>query len=146
MRIRCSGVRSEDLRKGLDVRVGELQQPVEGFGNYFWTVKERRGRTMIEGHRHPRATKWGVLARALFLLLPISLALMVGCKSRSDSTSSFAGEAARSKPYVASAAREPFHRADCQWAKKINADNLVGYDTREAAIKDGKRPCGVCKP
>jgi methylphosphotriester-DNA--protein-cysteine methyltransferase len=44
------------------------------------------------------------------------------------------------------AQREVFHRPDCEWAKKINPQNLVGFKTREDAIKSGKRPCKVCKP
>jgi hypothetical protein len=48
--------------------------------------------------------------------------------------------------YVASAQREAFHRPDCEWAKKISPQNLVGFKTREDAIKSGRRPCKVCEP
>lgn len=48
--------------------------------------------------------------------------------------------------YVASASKEPFHLLSCKWAKKISLSNAVYYDTREAAIQDGHRPCKVCKP
>ena len=56
------------------------------------------------------------------------------------------GAEAREKPFVASARREVFHRADCRWAKRISEGNLLGYDRREDAIADGYRPCAVCRP
>ena len=48
--------------------------------------------------------------------------------------------------YVASRERAPFHTLSCRWAKKIAPENAVYYNTREEAIKDGHRPCTVCKP
>jgi len=48
--------------------------------------------------------------------------------------------------YVASAKRGPFHKPSCEWAKKISPTNLEKYNTRDAAIKAGHRPCKVCKP
>ena len=56
------------------------------------------------------------------------------------------GEAARDKPYVASVCRQPYHRADCRWAKKVSPVNLRGHDSPEAAIAAGHRPCRVCRP
>jgi micrococcal nuclease len=47
---------------------------------------------------------------------------------------------------VGSAGRAVFHRADCQWARKIKPENRIEYATREDAIADGLRPCGVCRP
>jgi len=48
--------------------------------------------------------------------------------------------------YVASKNSKVFHRADCSSAKRISPENLVGYKTRDEAIKAGKRPCKICKP
>ena len=48
--------------------------------------------------------------------------------------------------YVASKNSNVFHKPDCRWAKKISPKNLVGYDTKDEAIKAGKRPCRGCKP
>lgn len=48
--------------------------------------------------------------------------------------------------YVASALREPFHSPACKWAKRISPDNLIGFKTRDEALKSGRRPCKVCKP
>jgi len=48
--------------------------------------------------------------------------------------------------YVASKNSKVFHKPDCRWAKKISPENLVGYNSREEAIKAGKRPCRTCKP
>jgi len=48
--------------------------------------------------------------------------------------------------YVASKNSKVFHRPDCTWAKRIKPKNLVGYNTRQEAIRAGKRPCKICKP
>jgi phosphatidylserine/phosphatidylglycerophosphate/cardiolipin synthase-like enzyme len=48
--------------------------------------------------------------------------------------------------FVASVNSEVFHRPDCKGAKKIAVTNLLRYESREQAVKDGKRPCGECKP
>ena len=48
--------------------------------------------------------------------------------------------------YVASVHKEPFHRISCRWAQKISPKNAVYYNTRQEAIRDGHRPCKVCKP
>jgi len=87
----------------------------------------------------------------LFLTGVIVLAPLFGCSSPEDrreaaDAASARGTEARSKPYVASVLREPFHRSTCKWAKKINDENIVGYDTRKEAIEDGHRPCKVCRP
>jgi hypothetical protein len=58
--------------------------------------------------------------------------------------------AAESKPaenkYVASKNSEVFHKPECLSAKRIKPENLIGYSSREEAIKAGKRPCGRCNP
>jgi hypothetical protein len=48
--------------------------------------------------------------------------------------------------YVASKNSKVFHKPDCRWAQQISPKNLVGYNTRQEAIKAGKRPCKRCKP
>lgn len=48
--------------------------------------------------------------------------------------------------YVASKNSKVFHKPDCRWAKKISPANFVGYQSRDEAINDGKRPCKLCKP
>jgi len=48
--------------------------------------------------------------------------------------------------FVASQSSKVFHKPECRWAKRINPDNLVGYNSRDEAIKAGKRPCKVCNP
>jgi len=54
--------------------------------------------------------------------------------------------AAPSGSFVASKRSEVFHSAACKSAATISASNVVKYATREAAIADGKKPCGSCKP
>ena len=48
--------------------------------------------------------------------------------------------------YVASKNSQVFHKPDCRWAKNIKPGNLVGYDSKDEAIKAGKRPCKLCRP
>jgi micrococcal nuclease len=48
--------------------------------------------------------------------------------------------------YVASKSSNVFHKPECRWAKKISAQNLVTYKSKEEAIKAGKRPCKTCNP
>ncbi len=48
--------------------------------------------------------------------------------------------------YVASKNSKIFHKPDCAWAKRISPENLVGFATREQAVKAGKRPCKRCNP
>jgi len=48
--------------------------------------------------------------------------------------------------YVASKNSKVFHKPECRWAKRIKPENLVGYNSRDKAIKAGKRPCKLCKP
>lgn len=47
-------------------------------------------------------------------------------------------------PFVASAGRGPFHRADCHWAAKIKTSQR--FYTTQAAFAAGHRPCRVCRP
>ena len=48
--------------------------------------------------------------------------------------------------YVASLNSEVFHKPTCRWVKKIYESNLIGFKTRDEAVKSGRRPCKVCKP
>jgi len=48
--------------------------------------------------------------------------------------------------YVASKKSKVFHKPDCPFAKRIAANNLVGYKSRAEAIEAGKKPCSRCKP
>ena len=48
--------------------------------------------------------------------------------------------------YVASKNSEVFHRPECSSAKRIKPENLVGYNSKNEAIRAGKKPCKRCKP
>jgi len=48
--------------------------------------------------------------------------------------------------HVASKKSEVFHRLGCKWAKRISPKNLIGFKSREEAIRSGRRPCNSCKP
>ncbi len=48
--------------------------------------------------------------------------------------------------FVASKNSQIFHKASCSSAKRISANNLVSYATRDEAIAAGKKPCERCNP
>lgn len=48
--------------------------------------------------------------------------------------------------YVASKNSKVFHRPHCSWARRIKPENITGYNSRDEAIKAGRRPCKRCKP
>jgi len=48
--------------------------------------------------------------------------------------------------YVASRNSKVFHRPDCGYVKRILPKNLIGFYSREEAIKSGRRPCKNCRP
>jgi len=48
--------------------------------------------------------------------------------------------------YVASKKSKVFHRPDCKWAKRISPKNLIGFRSREEAVRSGRRPCRSCRP
>lgn len=77
---------------------------------------------------------------SLGVCLVVVAALLVGSCSKTDDTGASKGT------YVASKIREPFHKADCEWASRISPENLVTYSSREEAIQAGHRPCKVCRP
>jgi hypothetical protein len=54
-------------------------------------------------------------------------------------------DAAKQK-YVASKSSDIFHKPECRWAQNISQRNLVTYESREEAIKAGKKPCKTCNP
>lgn len=80
------------------------------------------------------------MKKTLLLLVVLALAgCLSGCSKEQP-------EVSEEIQYVASSERPIFHEPSCQWAEKISDRNLVEYSTREEAIRDGKRPCKVCKP
>ncbi|MHC4154551.1 MAG: hypothetical protein ACYST6_06475 [Planctomycetota bacterium] len=54
--------------------------------------------------------------------------------------------AAGHHPYAGSRRSKVFHKSDCRWVERIAPKNLVGYNSREEALRAGKKPCKRCKP
>ncbi len=48
--------------------------------------------------------------------------------------------------YVASKNSKVFHKKGCRTAARINSENLIGFSSRDEAVKSGRRPCKICKP
>lgn len=48
--------------------------------------------------------------------------------------------------YVSSKNSKVFHMPECHWVEQIKPENMIGYNSRDEAVKDGKRPCKVCNP
>ena len=55
-------------------------------------------------------------------------------------------EERKEQGYVASKEGEKYHSLSCRLAKNIKTENKVSYKSKAEAEKDGKAPCGVCKP
>lgn len=53
---------------------------------------------------------------------------------------------AAEQKYVASKSSAIFHKPGCRWAGNISQTNLVTYNSKDEAIKAGKRPCKTCNP
>lgn len=48
--------------------------------------------------------------------------------------------------YIGNKKTGKFHTPSCRWAKRINPQNKVGFQSRDAAINAGFSPCQVCTP
>lgn len=55
-------------------------------------------------------------------------------------------EQEKEQGFVASKDGGKYHRSSCRMAKKIKPENKVAYASKAEAEKDGKAPCGICKP
>ncbi len=77
--------------------------------------------------------------------LPPADSNAAGTLSESDSNSA-AKQGVTGYAYLASKNSKVFHKSDCPSAGRIEPKNLVGYASREEAIKAGRRPCKRCKP
>jgi hypothetical protein len=62
------------------------------------------------------------------------------------STALTTGPAAGQHQYAASRRSKVFHKGDCRWVERIAPKNLVGYNSRDEALRAGKKPCKRCKP
>jgi len=48
--------------------------------------------------------------------------------------------------YVAIRTSKTFHRVGCKWVNRISPKYLIGFNSREEAIKTGRKPCRNCRP
>lgn len=86
------------------------------------------------------------------LLLAGSLVFMIAVVSLITIPASYSAEKRtaveerKEQGYVASREGEKYHNPSCRLVKNIRTDNKVSYKTKADAEKDGKAPCGACKP
>jgi len=106
--------------------------------------------TQFPCQKHPNQKTGGkemkkLVVILLMLVMLVTLAVPVMAKAKKDKAAPAPAPVAYGN-YVASKTAEPFHLPSCKWVQKISKDNIVYYKTKEDAIKDGHRPCKVCKP
>lgn len=56
------------------------------------------------------------------------------------------GLSALASAYVGNSNSMKFHYEGCRAEQKIRADHRVYLETRDEAIANGYKPCGICKP
>ena len=85
--------------------------------------------------------RWLSLGLALFLVVGISPAViaqrdpdLVVTQDRQEFV------------YFGSSKSNKFHRPNCQYTQRIKPGNLVGFRSREEALRMGYVPCKVCRP
>lgn len=47
--------------------------------------------------------------------------------------------------YVGSKHKNRFHRPTCKWVQGIPQSKLLTWTSHEAAVRDGRKPCGTCR-
>jgi methylphosphotriester-DNA--protein-cysteine methyltransferase len=78
----------------------------------------------------------GVMKKRRVLILIIALVVFsIVCLS-----------AAADYKYVGSSKSDKYHYPSCEWAAKINPDNLVKFKSAKEALDAGYIPCKVCRP
>ena len=48
--------------------------------------------------------------------------------------------------FCASIKSDNYHMKQCNWARQIYADHLIMYQSKEAVLASGKKPCKICLP
>ena len=56
------------------------------------------------------------------------------------------GSSAGEYQFTGSKGSGVFHKSNCHSVSTISTENVVGYKTRQEAVKAGKRPCKWCNP
>lgn len=48
--------------------------------------------------------------------------------------------------YVGSDESDKYHKPNCRWAKEINEENLINFESIDEAKTAGYSSCGTCRP
>ena len=72
--------------------------------------------------------------KKIFLMLAVTIFITLVTASALAST------------YLANTKSGIFHYSDCRTIKYPNAAHFVPYESRQACIDDGYRPCQKCEP
>lgn len=112
------------------------------------TVSDENGCFIIEnvpsGPRILMVSSPGHRNWARYVLVRAGQESTVTCTMRTDTPDP--GEPWGGYPYAASKNSDVFHRRSCRYTRTIKLTNLLLFETREAAIRSGYRPCKVCRP
>lgn len=74
------------------------------------------------------------MKRHILPILLIMLLFIAGCSITPE------------EGYIGSINSDKYHYQDCEWAKKIKAENEILFANTEEAEKAGYRPCKTCRP
>lgn len=52
----------------------------------------------------------------------------------------------KKEQFIGNSNTNVFHRPDCRYAKKIDAEKRVSFTSRDRAVSQGYKPCKICNP
>lgn len=124
-----------------------LELVKEGLSPYYtkYGLSQKHDKEFREAERYARKHKLNIWGDPGLTQKYLRLKSKWG-QYRSSVSSSSATIQKKEWKYVATKNSKVFHRPDCKWAKRISPKNLIGFKSREEAIKSGRRPCRSCGP
>ncbi len=119
----------------------------KGFSPYYtkYGLSEKYDQEFREAERYARKNRLNIWGDPVLTKKYLRLKSKWG-QYRSKVSSPPATVQTKEWKYAASKNSKVFHRPDCKWTKRISPGNLIGFNTRDEAIKSGRRPCKSCGP
>lgn len=72
------------------------------------------------------------------------LTSFTGKRKQMETGSTVSGDYVDSSQYVANRNSELFHHANCKSVKRINAKNIIAFNSIQEAMDEGFKPCRAC--